>query len=67
MLDVKITTVKLIQAFNIKDAYEDFNRFNRFYLTKGIKTVKGKLAYQISQGAAHPADGFTRRVSFRKS
>jgi hypothetical protein len=52
----------LIREFDINDAYEEFDKKNA---TSGIKTVNGERAYQISQGAAHPADGFPCRVSFR--
>lgn len=62
MLDIKIALVMLIREFNIDDAYDEFDRLTG---NNGIKTVNGERAYQISQGAAHPADGFPCRVSFR--
>jgi cytochrome P450 len=64
MLDVKVALVMLIREFDIHDAYDEFDQSNS---TKGIKTVDGERAYQISQGAAHPADGFPCRASFSRS
>jgi hypothetical protein len=64
MLDVKIALAMLIREFDINDAYEEFDKKNA---TSGIKTVNSKRAYLISQGAAHPADGFLCRVSFRQT
>jgi cytochrome P450 len=62
MLDMKIALAMLLREFDVNDAYDEFDRLNK---TRGIKTVNGERAYQVSQGAAHPADGFPCRVSFR--
>jgi cytochrome P450 len=64
MLDVKIALAMLIREFDINDAYEEFDMKNA---TSGIKTINGERAYQVSQGAAHPADGFPCRVSSRQT
>ena len=63
MLNFKIALALLIREFDIKDAYDEFDKVNN---TKGIKTVDGERAYQISQGAAHPADRFPCRASFSR-
>jgi hypothetical protein len=62
MLDIKITLLMTIREFDIKDAYDEWDRLNP---RSGIKSVNGERAYQISQGASHPSDGFPCRVTWR--
>ena len=64
MLDVKVTLALIIREFDIKDAYAEWDSL---YPAKGIRTVNGERAYQVSQGASHPANGFPCRVSIRKA
>ncbi|KAF2477215.1 cytochrome protein [Lindgomyces ingoldianus] len=63
MLDVKVTLAMTIREFDIQNAYKEWDQFNS---SKGIKTVDGERAYQISAGSSHPADGFPCRVSIRQ-
>ena len=63
-LDVKVVLALTIREFDIQDAYKEWDVL---YPSKHIKTVNGERAYQISQGGAHPADGFPCRVSFRET
>ncbi|KAI9669008.1 MAG: hypothetical protein M1817_005165 [Caeruleum heppii] len=62
MLELRITLVLTIREFDIRGAYEEWDRHHH---NKGIKTVEGERAYQIERGGAHPADRFPCRVSFR--
>jgi len=49
-----------LREFDILPAYDEWDKSNP---TKDLKTVFGERAYQISSGAAHPADGFPCKVS----
>ncbi|MCJ1248455.1 hypothetical protein MMC30_005673 [Trapelia coarctata] len=62
-LDVRVVLVMTVREFEIKDAYEEWDRLHP---THEIKTVRGERCYQVSQGAAHPADGLPCRVSLRQ-
>jgi cytochrome P450 len=63
MLDVKVTLVMTLREFDIRDAYAEWDHLHP---VKGIKTVDGERAYQISAGSSHPADGFPCHVSIRQ-
>ena len=62
-LDIKVVLALTVREFDIRDAYKEWDKLHP---SKHIKTVNGERAYQISQGGAHPADGFPCRVSFRE-
>ena len=62
-LDVRVALVMTVREFDIRDAYEEWDSVHPM---KEIKDVRGERCYQVSQGAAHPADGFPCRVSIRK-
>ncbi len=61
-LDVRIVLVMTLRQFDIRDAYEEWDKL---YPSRGIKQVNGERAYQISAGGAHPANGFPCRISLR--
>ena len=61
-LDIKVVLALTVREFDIRDAYKEWDRLHP---SEHIKTVNGERAYQISQGGAHPADGFPCRVRFR--
>jgi hypothetical protein len=63
MLDVKTVLVMTIREFDIHSAYEEWDQV---HLKQGIKSVNGERAYQILSGGAHPADGFSCKVSLRE-
>jgi cytochrome P450 len=63
MLDIKVTLAMVVREFNVRDAYEEWDKLMG---SKGLKTVQGERAYQVSKGSLHPADGFPCRVSIRK-
>lgn len=62
-LDIKVVLALTVREFDIQDAYEEWDKLHP---SKAIKTINGERAYQISQGGAHPADGFPCRVTFRE-
>jgi cytochrome P450 len=62
-MELKVVLALTVREFDIRDAYEEFDRLNP---RGGFMTVEGERAYQIDQGGAHPADRFPCRVSFRK-
>lgn len=61
-LDVRVVLVMTVREFDIRDAYEEWDRLHP---TKDIKTVRGERAYLVPSGGSHPADGFPCRVSLR--
>ena len=62
MLELRLVLALTVREFDIKGAYEEWDRVKP---NKGIKIVKGERAYQIEKVGAHPADRFPCRVSFR--
>ena len=62
MLNIKTTLVMTLREFDVKAAYDEWDTLHP---SKGIKTANGERAFQVSKGAAHPADGFPCRVSLR--
>ena len=62
MLDCKVALVLVIREFEVRDAYEEWDNLNG---SKGVKTVAGERAYQVSKGSMHPADGFPCRIYLR--
>jgi hypothetical protein len=62
MLDIKITLVMTARRFDFKDKYAELDHSRP---PRGISTVYGERAYQITQGAAHPADGLPCQVTLR--
>ena len=61
-VDIRIVLVMTIRTFEIRDAYEEWDRLHP---SKSIKTVRGERAYQIEKGGAHPANGYPCRVTLR--
>ena len=63
MLEIKVFLVMTLREFDIKPAYEEWDRI------KGKpepRTVDGERAYQVLDGTTRPADGFPCRVSIAK-
>ena len=63
MLDLKITIAMTVRTFEVKDAYEEWDKLNG---TTRVRTFNGERAYQVGNGGAHPTDGFPCRVSLRE-
>ncbi|KAF3069067.1 hypothetical protein GL218_08063 [Daldinia childiae] len=63
MLDVKITLALTVREFEIKHAYDEWDRLHP---TSKVKSVNSERAYQTQSGGAHPADGYPCRISLRK-
>jgi cytochrome P450 len=64
MLQIKVVLAATVREFDVKPAYEEWDTLNP---KKGLRVVEGERAYQIDEGAAHPADHFPCRVFFRDS
>ena len=62
MTEIKLVLAHLAREFEFKDAYDEWDGLNP---RKGPKTYRGERAYQIEQGAAHPAQNYPCRVSIR--
>lgn len=62
MLDVKVVLALTAREFDIRHAYEEFDKKHP---RVGLTSVDGERAYQIDEGAAHPADHFPCRVLLR--
>lgn len=60
--DIKTVLAMTLREFDIRPAYEEYDKLHP---TKELKIALGERAYQISSGAAHPADGFPCRVALR--
>ena len=63
MTELTVLLAMIARQFEFKDCYEEWDKLNP---AKGKKTYRGERAYQIEEGAAHPADGYPCRVSVRK-
>lgn len=63
MNELKVILGLVVREFDVKDAYEEFDRESG---RNGIKMVEGERAYQIEKGGAHPADFLPCRVSRRR-
>ncbi|TEA19169.1 putative sterigmatocystin biosynthesis P450 monooxygenase stcS [Colletotrichum sidae] len=66
MVELRVALVMTAREFNIKPAYDEWDRI---HLRRGIKTVNGDRAYQAVKGGggAHPADGFPVTVELRET
>ena len=62
MTELKVVLAHLVREFDFKDAYDEWDFANP---RKGLKICRGERAFQIDEGAAHPADGYPCRVSLR--
>ena len=62
MLDVKVALALTVREFDIKPAYEEWDKLNP---RKDNLSVDGERAYMVDKGAAHPVDEFPCRVFSR--
>ena len=63
MVELSVLLVMVAREFEFRECYEEWDALNP---GNGIKTYRGERAYQIENGAAHPADGYPCRVSLRR-
>ncbi|KAL8631386.1 hypothetical protein Q9189_002896 [Teloschistes chrysophthalmus] len=66
MTELKVILACLVRQFDFSPAYEEFDSLNHQTRRAKVTTYRGERAYQIEEGAAHPADHYPRRVSIRK-
>ncbi|KAL8702968.1 MAG: hypothetical protein Q9201_003851 [Fulgogasparrea decipioides] len=66
MTELKVVLACLVRQFDFSPAYEEFDALNRGKRVAGMTTTyRGERAYQIEEGAAHPADHYPCRVHVR--
>ncbi|KAL9127707.1 MAG: hypothetical protein Q9217_003458 [Psora testacea] len=67
--ELKVVLACLVRQFDFAPAYEEFDRLNPLKTRGGmeLRMYRGERAYQIEEGAAHPADHYPCRVSVRGS
>ena len=63
MVELSVVLVTVAREFDFRDCYAEWDALNSG--KKGRKTYRGERAYQVEEGAAHPADGYPCRVSMR--
>ena len=64
MTQMSVVLAMVAREFDFHPAYDEWDRLNP---SKGLKTFRGERAYQIEEGAAHPADKYPCRVSVREN
>ena len=64
MIVLRTVLVMLVREFDFKPAYDEWDRLHP---KEGLHTYCGDRAFQVEKGAAHPADDYPCRVSFRKA
>ncbi|MCJ1311863.1 hypothetical protein MMC25_005536 [Agyrium rufum] len=62
MTELRIILACVVRRFDFAPAYEEWDRLNP---GSGLRTFRGERAYQIEEGAAHPAEHFPCRVTVR--
>ncbi|KAL8943447.1 MAG: hypothetical protein Q9211_000979 [Gyalolechia sp. 1 TL-2023] len=66
MTELKVILACLVRQFDFFPAYEEFDRLHaRKGKVEVKKTYRGERAYQVEEGAAHPADHYPCRVAVR--
>ena len=67
MTELKVVLACLVRGFDFSPAYEEFDSRDPSKLNRtDVRTYRGERAYQIEEGAAHPADHYPCRVRIRK-
>lgn len=63
MVELSVLLVMVAREFEIRECYGEWDGLKP---KKGRKLYRGERAYQVEEGAAHPADGYPCRVSVRR-
>lgn len=63
MVELSVLLVMVAREFEFRNCYEEWDMLKK---EKGRKRYRGERAYQIEEGAAHPADGYPCRVFVRR-
>jgi cytochrome P450 len=67
MIELKIVIAIVLSRFDFAHAYDEYDRKQGSSSSKGVATYHGERAYQIEEGAAHPADGYPCKVFYKGS
>ncbi|MCJ1310707.1 hypothetical protein MMC25_004373 [Agyrium rufum] len=62
MTELRVVLACIVRRFDFTPAYPEWDRLHP---GKDLRTYRGERAYQIEEGAAHPAEHYPCRVSLR--
>lgn len=65
MIELKVILACLVRQFDFSPAYREYDSLRQLKGTAEANTYRGERAYQIEEGAAHPADHYPCRVRTR--
>ena len=65
MIELKVILACLVRLFDFSPAYEEYDSLKQSKGAAEVRTYRGERAYQIEEGAAHPAEHYPCRVSIR--
>ncbi|KAI4129286.1 MAG: hypothetical protein LQ338_002295 [Usnochroma carphineum] len=65
MVELSVVLAMVAREFDFTECYAEWDALHPAK-TKGRKTYRGERAYQVQEGAAHPADGYPCQVSVRR-
>ncbi|CAG8949870.1 hypothetical protein HYFRA_00004198 [Hymenoscyphus fraxineus] len=63
MIELKVVLAHLVREFDFENSYDEWDIANP---RKGLKICRGERAFQIDEGAAHPAEHYPCKVSFHE-
>ncbi len=65
MIDLKVILACLVRQFDFSPAYEEYDSLKHLKGAAEVRMYRGERAYQIEEGAAHPADHYPCKVGIR--
>jgi len=65
MIELKVVLACLVRQFDFSPAYEEYDSLKHPKGAAEARMYRGERAYQIEEGAAHPADHYPCRVGIR--
>jgi len=65
MTELRVVLACVVRQFDFQPAYQEWDRLYAPGKEGALKTYRGERAYQIEEGAAHPAEHYPCRVSVR--
>jgi len=65
MIELKVILACLVRQFDFSPAYEEYDSMKHPKGAAEVRMYRGERAYQIEEGAAHPADHYPCKVSIR--
>ncbi len=65
MIELKVILACLVRQFDFSPAFEEYDSLKHPKEAAGVRMYRGERAYQIEEGAAHPADHYPCKVGIR--